>query len=84
MKLPKNILSDTFRKPNVYLCQTNKDKIGQLDVSNLNGTFKWKGYSEISFDINREGTNIVTGETIVNPYYDWADGLRLVYLEGFG
>lgn len=84
MKLPKNILSDTYRKPNVYLCQTNKDKIGQLDVSNLNGTFKWKGYSEISFDINRESTNIVTGETIVNPYYDWADGLRLVYLEGFG
>ena len=84
MKLPKDILSDTFRKPNVYLCQTNKDKIGQLDVSNLNGTFKWKGYSEISFDINRESTNIVTGETIVNPYYDWADGLRLVRLEGFG
>lgn len=84
MKLPKNILSNTFRKPNVYLCQTNKDKIGQLDVSNLNGTLKWKGYSEISFDINRESTNIVTGETIVNPYYDWADGLRLVHLEGFG
>lgn len=84
MKLPKDILSDTFRKPNIYLCQTNKDKIGQLDVNNLNGTFKWKGYSEISFDINRESTNIVTGETIVNPYYDWADGLRFVYLEGFG
>lgn len=84
MKLPKNILSDTFRKPNVYLCQTNKEKIGQLNVNNLNGTFKWKGYSEISFDINREYNDIVTGETLVNPYYDWADGLRLVYLEGFG
>ena len=84
MKLPKNILSDTYRKPNVYLCQTNKDKIGQLDVSNLNGTFKWKGYSEISFDVDREYNDIVTGETLVNPYYDLADGLRLVYVEGFG
>ena len=63
MKLPKNILSDTYRKPNVYLCQTNKDKIGQLDVSNLNGTVQWKGYSEISFDVNREYNDIVTGET---------------------
>ena len=84
MKLPKNILSDTYRKPNVYLCQTNKDKIGQLDISNLKGTFKWKGYSEISFDVNREYNDIVTGETLVNPYYDLADGLRLVYVEGFG
>ena len=84
MKLPKNILSDTYRKPNVYLCQTNKDKIGQLDISNLKGTFKWKGYSEISFDVDREYNDIVTGETLVNPYYDLADGLRLVYVEGFG
>ena len=84
MKLPKNILSDTFRKPNVYLCQTNKEKIGQLDISNLKGTFKWKGYSEISFDVDREYNDIVTGETLVNPYYDLADGLRLVYVDGFG
>ena len=84
MKLPKNILSDTFRKPNVYLCQTNKEKIGQLDISNLKGIFKWKGYSEISFDVDREYNDIVTGETLVNPYYDLADGLRLVCVEGFG
>lgn len=84
MQLPKDILSGQYRKPNIYLCQTNKEKIGKLEVTNLNGTFKWNEYSEISFDIGRTYIDDVTGETLVNPYYDLVQGLRLVYLEGYG
>lgn len=84
MRLPKNILSDSYRPPAIYLCQTNKDRIGELNVRNFEGTFKWVDYSEISFDIDRKVNNEITGETIVNPYYDWTDGLRLVEIEGFG
>ena len=84
MRLPKNILSDSYRPPKIYLCQTNKDRIGELSVRNLEGKFKWVNYDEISFDIDRKINNEITGETIVNPYYDWTDGLRLVELEGFG
>ena len=84
MRLPKNILSDSYRPPAIYLCQTNKDRIGELNVRNFEGTFKWVDYSEISFDIDRKVNNEITGETIVNPYYDWTDGLRLVEVEGFG
>lgn len=84
MRLPKNLLSDTYRQPAIYLCQTNKDRIGELSVSNFKGKFKWNAYSEISFDIDREYCEITTGDTKVNPYYDRVEGLRLVLVEGFG
>ena len=57
MRLPKNILSDSYRPPAIYLCQTNKDRIGELNVRNFEGTFKWVDYSEISFDIDRKVNN---------------------------
>lgn len=84
MRLPKNLLSDTYKKPSVYLCQTNKDRIGELIVHNFEGAFKWNTYSEISFDIDRMYCDVNTGETLINPYYDLVEGLRLVYVEGFG
>jgi len=70
LRLPKNLLSDTYKPPAVYLCQTNKDRIGELNVSDFQGTFKWNAYSEISFSVDREYCDITTGEIIVNPYYD--------------
>lgn len=84
MRLPKNLLSDSYRAPAIYLCQTNKDRIGELTAYNRKGTFKWNAYSEISFDIDRNYCDINTGETIVNPYYDRVEALRLVEVEGFG
>lgn len=84
MRLPKNLLSDSYRSPSVYLCQTNKDRIGELTVNNFKGTFKWNAYSEISFDIDRNYCDINMGDTIVNPYYDLVEALRLVEVEGFG
>lgn len=84
MRLPKNLLSGTYRPPAIYLCQTNKDRIGELTVSDFHGTFKWNAYSDISFSIDRKYCDITQGEIIVNPYYDWVEGLRLVEVEGFG
>lgn len=84
MVLPKDLLSENYRKPKVILCQTNKEKICQLDVTELTGTFKFNSYSEISFNVASIYHNLVTGETRPTPYYDYVEGLRLVYLEGFG
>lgn len=84
MQLPKDLLSDTYHAPNVVLCQTNKEKICKLNVTNLEGTFKFNSYSEISFDVPSIYCDIITGETKPTPYYDYVEGLRLVYLEGFG
>ena len=44
----KDLLSETYQVPDVILCQTNKDKICKLNVNNLEGTFKFNSYSEIS------------------------------------
>lgn len=84
MQLPKDLLSDTYRAPNVVLCQTNKEKICKLNTTNLEGTFKFNSFSEISFDVPSIYCDIITGETKPTPYYDYVEGLRLVYLEGFG
>lgn len=84
MRLPKDLLSETYRTPKVILCQTNKDKICQLDVTDLQGTFKFNGYSEISFNVASVYHDLISGEQKRTPYYDYIEGLRLVYLEGFG
>ena len=84
MKLPFDILSENYRKPKVILCQTNKDKICPLDAIELTGTFKFNSYSEISFNVASTYYDLITGEKKRTPYYDCIEGLRLVYLEGFG
>lgn len=84
MQLPRNLLSDTYQVPDVILCQTNKEKICKLNVNNLEGTFKFNSYSEISFDVPSVYCDLISGETKPTPYYNYVEGLRLVYLEGFG
>ena len=41
-------------------------------------------YSEISFNVASIYHDLITGEQKRTPYYDYIEGLRLVYLEGFG
>lgn len=84
MQLPRDLLSDTYQVPDVILCQTNKEKICKLNVNNLEGTFKFNSYSEISFDVPSVYCDLISGETKPTPYYNYIEGLRLVYLQGFG
>lgn len=85
MRLPKDILSpNLYTKPRVFLCETDKQIICQLETSELNGNFKFNGLSEISFEVGRIYNDIVTGETKINPYYNKIESPRLIYLEGFG
>ena len=84
MKLPKDLLTDSYKKPRLFLCEVDKSKICQLETTNMQGSFKFNAYSELSFTVSRTYTNIVTGKTSLNPFYDKIEGLRLVYLEDFG
>ena len=84
MRLPKDLLTDSYIRPRLFLCEVDKTKICQLDPLEMSGSFKFNSYSELSFTIGRTYVNITTGETDVNPFYDKIEGLRLVYLEGFG
>ena len=84
MLLPKDLLSQNYVKPRLFLCETDKTKMCQLITSETTGTFKLSGYSELSFTVGRTYVDIITGETKVNPFFDKIEALRLVYLEGFG
>ena len=84
MKLPYDILSQNYIKPKLYLCETNKQKICELETISMSGVFKFNAYSELSFTIPRVSMNMVTGQTDINPYYNKIEALRLVYLDGFG
>lgn len=84
MRLPRNILSGNYTRPRLFLCETNKEKITQLDITNLNGSFKFNSMSELSFEVGRTYNDLLTGATKTNPFYDKVEALRLVYLENFG
>lgn len=84
MQLPRDLLSETYQIPDVILCQTNKEKICKLNAINLEGAFKFNSYSEISFDVPSVYCDLISGETKPTPYYNYVEGLRLVYLKGFG
>ena len=84
MRLPKDILSNTYTKPRIFLCETDKQRICQLETTNTNGSFKFNSYSEISFDTARVYNDILTGKTKVNPFYDKIEALRLIEMENIG
>lgn len=84
MRLPHDILSGTYARPRLFLCETDKTKICQLDTNNLKGSFKFNSYSELTFEIGRVYNDLLTGEVKVNPNYDKVEALRLLYLENFG
>ena len=84
MKLPFDILSQNYTKPKLFLCNVDKQKICELETTELSGSFKFNTYSELNFTVPRTYTNMITGETDVNPHYNKIEALRLVLLEGFG
>lgn len=84
MLLPFDLLTQTYKKPRCFLCDTNKEKICPLETSNMSGTFKFNSYSTLSFDVARIYNDMITGEPRVNPHYNKVEALRLILLEGFG
>lgn len=84
MRLPHDILSRNYTKPRAFLCEVNKEKICQLDIIGLEGSFKFNTYSEVSGEIPRIYNDLLTGQSKVFPYYDKVEALRLIYLENFG
>ena len=84
MRLPYDLLKSTYVAPKVFLCETDKTKICELNTIGLKGTFKFNSYSEISFDVPRILLDTITGESYIHPYYDKIEAVRLVHLPGFG
>lgn len=83
LHIPRDMF-DNPTPPRLFLCQTNREKIGELPAYDTQLDAKWNSYSELSFTINRMYNDVITGETKVHPLFDLAEGLRKVYVEGFG
>ena len=84
MKLPKDLLTQTYTKPNLFLCEVDKTRICQLETTDMSGVFRFNSYSELEFTVGRTYEDMISGEQKVNPHYNKIEALRLVYLEGFG
>lgn len=84
MKLPYDLLTQNYARPRVYLCEVDKQIICELETIDMSASLKFNAYSELTFTVNRTYMNIVNGETLVNPFYDKIEALRLIYLDGFG
>lgn len=84
MRLPFDLLAKTYVKPRLFLCETDKTRICQLENTKLEGSFKFNSTSEISFEVAYIYNDLLTGEQRINPFYDKIDVLRLVELENFG
>ena len=84
MKLPKDLLSQTYTKPRIFLCEVDKERICELQTTNTNAAFKFNSFSELSFEVARVYNDVITGEVKVNPYYDKIEALRVIEIEEFG
>ena len=84
MRLPKDILFNVYQKPRIFLCETDKSRICQLETTETRAVLKFNAYSELSFDVGRSYNDTLNGEIATNPFYDKIEAIRLIELEGFG
>ena len=81
--IPKDIF-DNRVPPRLFLCTTGKKIMYQLPSYEVSLNGKWNAYAELSFSIDRQYTDVLTGETKIHPAFDKAEGLRMVLVENIG
>ena len=82
-----SIPSDQFnnpKPPRLFLCTTGKKKMGELKAYDIAVDGKWNSYGTLSFGLDRKYVDIITGNTVIDPLFDKAEGLRKVYAENIG
>ena len=84
MRLPKNLFTGTYTKPKIFLCETDKQKIGVLNTTDTKVSLKFNTYSELSFNIDRTYIDILTGNKNTNLFYDRIEHPRLILLDNIG
>ena len=84
MRLPKNLFTGTYVKPKIFLCETDKQKMGILNTTDTQVSLKFNTYSELSFNINRTYIDTLTGNKNTHLFYDRIEHPRLILLENIG
>lgn len=81
--IPKDMF-DNPSPPRIFLCTTGGKRIGELPAYESSLIGKWNSYGELSFSIDRQYVDVLTGEAKINPLFDKAEGLRQVLVENMG
>lgn len=84
MRLPKNIFTGTYTKPKIFLCETDKQKIGVLNTTDTHVSLKFNTYSELTFNIDRTYIDTLTGNKNTHLFYDRIEHPRLILLDNIG
>ena len=84
MRLPKNLFTGTYVKPKIFLCETDKQKMGVLNTTDTQVSLKFNTYSELSFNIDRTYIDTLTGNKNTHLFYDRIEHPRLILLDNIG
>lgn len=84
MRLPKNLFTGNYTKPKIFLCETDKQKMGILNTTDTHVSLKFNTYSELSFNIDRTYIDTLTGNRNTHLFYDRIEHPRLILLENIG
>ena len=83
LTIPKDMF-DNYKPPQIILCNTDKEAIGEIPAYDVSLDAKWNTYSELSFSMDRNYVDVLTGETKEHPLFEKIEGLRKIYLHNMG
>lgn len=83
MRLPKNLFG-VYSKPKIFLCETDKQKMGILNTTDTKVSLKFNTYSELSFNVDRTYIDTLTGNKNTHLFYDRIEHPRLILLDNIG
>ena len=84
MRLPKNLFNNMYEKPKIFLCETDKQKMGILNTTDTHVSLKFNTYSELTFNIDRTYIDTLTGQKKTHLFYDRIEHPRLILLDNIG
>ena len=83
MRLPKDLFG-AYTKPKIFLCETDKQKMGVLNTTDTHVSLKFNTYSELTFNIDRTYIDTLTGNKQTHLFYDRIEHPRLILLDNIG
>lgn len=82
--LPQNVFTNTYDKPDIYLCEVDGARICKLNTTDTKLSLKFSSLSELSFNVDRTYIDTLTGEKKVHMHYDRIEHPRQILIDDIG
>ena len=82
--LPQNIFTNTYDKPDIYLCEVDGARICKLNTTDTKLSLKFSSLSELSFNLDRTYIDTLTGEKKIHMHYDKIEHPRQILVSDVG